>query len=133
MRVFSLCTFVRFETMIWPSIRFDIRPSPFFSFSVESVSWYLVGWSDWKKKNVKKSHKKFQNRGPWYLRKTLKVNSHIIWITKIHNIQLQAFCRLVWVVHWWNQVWSVMLKYSIKPLNKLFHSQTELWRVHWSF
>ena len=24
MRVFSLCTFVRFETMIWPSIRFDI-------------------------------------------------------------------------------------------------------------
>ena len=24
MRLFSLCTFVRFETMIWPSIRFDI-------------------------------------------------------------------------------------------------------------
>ena len=24
MRVFSLCTFVRFETTIWPSIRFDI-------------------------------------------------------------------------------------------------------------
>ena len=24
MRSFSLCTFVRFETMIWPSIRFDI-------------------------------------------------------------------------------------------------------------
>ena len=24
MRVFSLCTFVRFETMSWPSIRFDI-------------------------------------------------------------------------------------------------------------
>ena len=24
MRAFSLCTFVRFETMIWPSIRFDI-------------------------------------------------------------------------------------------------------------
>ena len=23
MRLFSLCTFVRFETMIWPSIRFD--------------------------------------------------------------------------------------------------------------
>ena len=25
MRLFSLCTFVRFETMILPSIRFDIR------------------------------------------------------------------------------------------------------------
>ena len=24
MRAFNLCTFVRFETMIWPSIRFDI-------------------------------------------------------------------------------------------------------------
>ena len=24
MRLFSLCTFVRFETMIWPSLRFDI-------------------------------------------------------------------------------------------------------------
>ena len=24
MRLFSLCTFVRFETMIWPSIRFDM-------------------------------------------------------------------------------------------------------------
>ena len=24
MRVFSICTFVRFETMIWPSITFDI-------------------------------------------------------------------------------------------------------------
>ena len=25
MRLFSLCTFVRFETMIWPSIRFDYK------------------------------------------------------------------------------------------------------------
>ena len=25
MRLCSLCTFVRFETMIWPSIRFDVR------------------------------------------------------------------------------------------------------------
>ena len=25
MWLFSLCTFVRFETMIWPSIRFDVR------------------------------------------------------------------------------------------------------------
>ena len=37
MRVFSLCTFVRFETMIWPSIRFDISlqnfKKPFDSFS----------------------------------------------------------------------------------------------------
>ena len=29
MRVFSLCTFVRFETMIWPSIRFDISSQNF--------------------------------------------------------------------------------------------------------
>ena len=25
MRLFTLCTFVRFETMIWPSSRFDIN------------------------------------------------------------------------------------------------------------
>ena len=29
MRTFSLCTFVRFETMIWPSIRFDISLQSF--------------------------------------------------------------------------------------------------------
>ena len=32
MRLFSLCTFVRFETMIWPSVRFGIR-SQTYSFS----------------------------------------------------------------------------------------------------
>ena len=35
MRVFSLCTFVRFETMIWPSIRFDISSQNFDSFSLQ--------------------------------------------------------------------------------------------------
>ena len=41
MRVFSLCTFVRFETMIWPSIRFDIslqnfkKPLDSFSLQIE--------------------------------------------------------------------------------------------------
>ena len=41
MRVFSLCTFVRFETMIWPSIRFDIslqnfkKPLDIFSPQIE--------------------------------------------------------------------------------------------------
>ena len=41
MRAFSLCTFVRFETMIWPSIRFDIslqtfkKPSDSFSPQIE--------------------------------------------------------------------------------------------------
>ena len=41
MRLFSLCTFVRFETMIWPSIRFDIslqnfkKPLDIFSPQIE--------------------------------------------------------------------------------------------------
>ena len=41
MRPFSLCTFVRFETMIWPSIRFDIslqnfkKPFDIFSPQIE--------------------------------------------------------------------------------------------------
>ena len=41
MRVFSLCTFVRFETTIWPSIRFDIilqhckKPLDSFSMQIE--------------------------------------------------------------------------------------------------
>ena len=41
MRVFSLCTFVRFESMIWPSIRFDIslqnfkKPLDIFSQQIE--------------------------------------------------------------------------------------------------
>ena len=48
MRVFSLCTFVRFETMIWPSIRFDIslqnfkKPLDSFSPQIERSKEYLV-------------------------------------------------------------------------------------------
>ena len=50
MRLFSLCTFVRFETMIWPSIRFDIslqnfkKPLDSFSLQIERKRFkeYLV-------------------------------------------------------------------------------------------
>ena len=34
--------------------KFDISIPPFLSFSVECVSWYWVGRSDWKKKTLKK-------------------------------------------------------------------------------
>ena len=55
---------------------------PFFSFSVECVSWYWVGRSDWKKQNLKKINKKSRNRRPWYHRMTLKINIHIFGLTK---------------------------------------------------
>ena len=52
---------------------------PFLSFSVECVSWYWVGQSDWKK-NLKKISRSLRilNRRPWYPRMTLKVNIHIL-------------------------------------------------------
>ena len=40
--------------MITPGVNkvlFFVRPSPFFSFSIECISWYWVGQLDWKKKN----------------------------------------------------------------------------------
>ena len=43
---------------------YTVRPSPFFSFSVECVFWYWVGRSDWKKK----THKNSRNSRPWYPR-----------------------------------------------------------------
>ena len=53
------------------------------SFSVECVSQYWVGRSNWKeKKKLKKNHKKSRNRRPWYPRTTLKVNIHIFGLTK---------------------------------------------------
>ena len=52
---------------------------PFFSFSVECVSWCWVGRSVGLKK---KNHKKSRNRRPWYPRMTLKVNIHIFGLTK---------------------------------------------------
>ena len=58
----------------------------FFSFSVECVSWYWVGGSDWKKKKLKtKYHKKSRNRRPWYPRMTLKL-TFTIWMNKMHNM-----------------------------------------------
>ena len=52
---------------------------PFFSFSVECVSWCWVGRSVGLKK---KNHKKSRNRRPWYPRMTFKVNIHIFGLTK---------------------------------------------------
>ena len=55
------------------------------SFSVECVSWYWVGRSDWKKNPKKQNHQKSRNRRPWYPRTTLKVNIQIFGLTK-HTI-----------------------------------------------
>ena len=74
-----------------------IRPSPFFSFSsftVECVSLYWVGRSDWKKKPKKTNYKKSRNSRPWYPRTTLKVNIHIFVLTKctIYCEKCSCFC-----------------------------------------
>ena len=43
----------------------------------------ILGWLvGLKKKTKKKNQKKSQNRRPWYLRTTLKVNIHIFGLTK---------------------------------------------------
>ena len=80
--------------LCWEGLSFILRPSPFFSFSVECVSWYWVGRSDWKKKKLKKNHKKSRNRRPWYPRTTLKVNIHIFGLTKytIYCKKFSCFC-----------------------------------------
>ena len=46
---------------------------PLFWLHAKCLSWYWVGRSGWKKK-IKKNHKKFWNRRPWYPRTALKVN-----------------------------------------------------------
>ena len=59
---------------------------PFFGFSVECVSWCWVGRSDWKLKS--------RNRRPWYPRMTLKVNIHIVGLTKctMYCKKCSCFC-----------------------------------------
>ena len=68
-----------------------LRPSSFFSFSVECVSWCWVSRSDWKKK-PKKNHKKSRNMRPWYPKMTLKVNNHIFRLTKCTTYYKKCSC-----------------------------------------
>ena len=72
-----------------------VRPSPFFSsFTVECVSWYWVGRSDWKKKKKLKKKSQEVDSRPWYPRTTLKVNIHIFGLTKctIYCEKCSCFC-----------------------------------------
>ena len=71
-----------------------LRPSPIFSFSVECVSRYWVGRSDWKKNLQKKNPEESRNRRPWYPRMTLKVNIYIFGLTKctIYSKKCCCFC-----------------------------------------
>ena len=108
----------------WHDMRLDmlisnprIGPSPFFSsFSVERVFWYWVGRSDWKKKKLKKIHKKSRNIRPWYPRTTLKVDIHIIWINKMDNILYNMLMVL----------FSVLLLCSFLRLKELFQVKNGL-------
>ena len=45
-----------------------------------------------KKKTKKKNHKKSQNRRPWYVRTTLKVNIHIFRLTKYTIYRKKCSC-----------------------------------------
>ena len=65
----------------------------FFSFTVKCVSWHWVGLWDWKKKTLKKNHKKSRNSRPWYPKTTSKVNIHIFGWTKCPNCKKSScFC-----------------------------------------
>ena len=68
----------------------NLGPSPpSFSFSVECISWFWVGRSDWKK-----NQKKSRNRRPWYPKITLKVDIYIFGLTKctIYCKKCSCFC-----------------------------------------
>ena len=52
----------------------------------------ILGRSDSKKKTYKKNHKKFRNRRPWYPGTTLKVNFHIIGLTKCTICRKKCSC-----------------------------------------
>ena len=65
--------------------------------TVRNLSQRLVNRLDWKKKNVKKNHKKSRNRRPWYPRTTSKVNIQTFGWTKctmcaMYCKKFQCFC-----------------------------------------
>ena len=98
-----------------------IRPYPFFFLSVANAfsDFGSVGRSDWKKKELKKIHKKFRNIRPWYPRTTLKVDIHIIWINKMDNILYNMLIVLF-------LLFSVLLLCSFVRLKELFQGKNGL-------
>ena len=96
-----------------------IRPFSFFSFSLECISCYLVGRSDWKKKKkkkkLKKNHNKSRKRRPWYPRMTLEVNIYILGLTKC-----TIYCKKLFLF------FSMLLLCSFFRLKELFQVKNGL-------